>query len=118
MNKSTLRLAVIVLTVITALIHLFLGVISLTGGDMMFGVLFLLNGIGYLVLMAGVVTDSVPILSDNKPLAHYALIAFALVTIIAYLVINGFDFGAMGIISKVDELLLIIATWLHLNASE
>ena len=116
MNKQTLRLAVIILTLITAAIHLLLGVGSLTGGDTMFGVLFLLNGIGFLVLMGGVVTNSVPVLSENKSLAHYGLMAFALITIIAYVVINGFDFGAMGIISKVDEVLLIIATYLHLNA--
>jgi hypothetical protein len=47
MNTSTLRLAIAVLTVITALVHLGLAIV-LTGTMQ---IMFILNGIGFLVLL-------------------------------------------------------------------
>ena len=119
MNRSTLRWAIIVLTLVTAVVHLALGIGSLVEGNLFpFGVLFPLNFVGYIVLMGGVVTELVPILSQNKQLAHYALLVYTALTFVLYFVFNGFTFGAAAIVSKVAELLLIVATFMHMNATQ
>ena len=121
MSKSTLRIAVIALTLITAVIHLFLAVTSFGDPTMQtLSVLWLLNSIGYVVLLGGVLGIT-PILGENKNLAHYALMGFAAITIVAYFlmsgVLSGEPIGVLGPVDKVDEVLLIVATYLHLNKS-
>src|SRR5687767_698537 len=115
MNRSTLRWAVIVLTVITAAIHLFLGVTNISNPDMVpLNYLFILNSIGYITLLLGVL-GKLPFLPSN--LSHYLLMAFAAVTIAAWVFMSG-DFGnTLALITKVVEVLLIIATFLHLRAA-
>jgi hypothetical protein len=116
---SMLSVLVIIFGLVTAAIHLFLGIGDLSGGGLMFGILFILNAIGYAVLVAGVVTDKVPVLSGNKALAHWALIGFAALTFVLYFlmsgVLNGQPAGTAAIITKVDEVLLIVVTFLHLR---
>lgn len=117
MSRSNLRIAIIVLTIITALIHLALGVSYLGDATLRtLGILFILNCIGYLVLLASLFTKSVPFLSERSDLSHYLLIGFATVTIIAFFVINKLDIGVMSGITKLDEVLLVIATYMHLRA--
>lgn len=118
MNRSTLRIAIIVLTLITAGVHLAFGLAGLFGGDLGgFTIPFVLNGLGYLSLLAALFMD-VPFFRDNRPLAHWLLIGFAALTLILYFVFNGFsNFGPAAIITKGAELLLIIATYMHLRAA-
>lgn len=120
MGRSTLRIVIIIVTTITALVHLALGAAGIAGGEAgPLNIAFVLNGIGYFVLLAGVFTAMVPVLSGNKGLAHYALIAFTAVTFVLYFVFNGFShLGAAAIVSKLAELLLVITAFLHLNAAE
>jgi hypothetical protein len=116
-DRSTLRIAIIVLTLITAIVHLALAVMDLTGGHA--GGLtyaFIANGIGYLALLAALFMD-VPYFRDHRDIAHWLLIAFAAVTLIGFFVVNGFSFGPAAIIAKVAEVLLIIATFLHMRAA-
>jgi hypothetical protein len=120
MSKSTLRWAVIVLTVITALIHLAIGLGAVTTGQMQtLGILWLLNFAGYSVLLGGFLGVT-PVLKDNKTLTHYALMGFAAVTIVAYVlmsgILNGEPITPFAIIDKVDEVLLIVATYMHMRA--
>jgi len=99
------QLGIIVLTAVTALIHLFLGFSSL--GDGFFGILFLLNGLGYLALLAGLFF--IPQLAGQRPLIRWALLAFTAVTFVLYFVFNWPDvWGVVGIITKAVELVLII----------
>lgn len=119
MTKSNLRLAIIITTVLTAVIHLYLGVIQVLGG-MMGGIIFLLNAGGFsglLALFMGWLPFKVPMLSDNKTNLHYAFMGFSAVTIVAYFVVNG---GAafmnpVGLFTKAVEVVLIVALWLHLQ---
>jgi hypothetical protein len=114
MSKSSLRIAVIALTLVTSIVHLYLGVSSLGDNSMRtLTILWLLNGVGWLVLLGGVLGIT-PILKNYNTLSHYALIAFAAATIIAWFVM-GDRTEIFGIVTKVIEILLIIATYMHLR---
>lgn len=117
MNRSTLRIAIIVLTLITAGVHLALGLAGVFGEPDMLSYAFVLNGLGYLSLLAALFMN-IPFFRDNRPLAHWLLMGFAALTFILYFVFNGFTFGPSAIIAKGAELLLIIATFLHLRATD
>jgi hypothetical protein len=91
-----LSLVMIELTLTTAVIHLTLG-----------GTIFLLNGIGYLVLASGIAASAVPItfVQRLRWLPRIGLAGFALVTIGAYLVIG--PYFLLGWITKAIELAII-----------
>lgn len=110
MNLPTLRVAIVVLTVATAGIHL---VLSATAGLM-----FALNGLGYLALLAAVLVP-LPFLAGRQALVHYAFMAYTAVTIVAYFAVNGGEAfsNPLGLATKVVEVLLIAALWFHLQRS-
>lgn len=120
MKRSTLRVVIIVLAAITAIVHLALGVASIVSGQgVAFGIVFVLNGVGYFALLAALFSPGVPVFGDNRAAAHYLMIFYTGLTFVLFFVFNGFsDFGPAAIVSKLAELLLIIATALHLNAAE
>lgn len=91
-----LSLVMIELTLATAAIHLTLG-----------GTIFLLNGLGYLVLAASVAASALPIKFVHRLrwLPRIGLAGFALVTIGAYLVIG--PYFLLGWITKAIELAII-----------
>jgi hypothetical protein len=103
-NRSFLRGAIIVLSVITAVIHFTR--VPFTG------IPFLLNGLGFLVLAAAVVFEP-SFLAGRQRLAQYALMAFTVVTILAWVAIGDKSLpdGLIGYISKIDELLLLAAVF-------
>jgi hypothetical protein len=132
---GTLQIVIIVLAVITALIHLQRGIGFLGGGPpggarpggqggpppgggaggggfnimallpIPMPYLFLLNGIGYLVLAGALY---LPQLRQHQPLIRWLLIAFAAVTIIMYFAIAGLRFNPVGYLTKAVEVALII----------
>jgi hypothetical protein len=98
------RYAIVALTVITALIHLGLGISPLNP-------LFLLNGIGYLVLIVALYFISQ--LAGQRSLIRWVLLAFTAITFVLYFAFNWPDiWGAIGLIDKAIELILIILLWL------
>jgi hypothetical protein len=112
MNQSVkmngLRWGVVGLTVITAVIHLFLGI---TADMPMFLVLFILNGIGYLALIAALYF--LKMFAPNRSLIRWALLGFTAVTVILYFVFNWPDvWGPIGLFDKAVELVLIILLWM------
>ena len=96
---SPRKLAIIILTVATAIIHLGLAFNAMSMGDMTTVVMFLLNGIGYLVLLAAYYLP-LPIARDYPRLVRWAFIAFAAVTIIGWVA-----FGARNTIAYIDKLI-------------
>jgi hypothetical protein len=115
-----LRVALIVLTLVTAVNHLFIGSNTLTEPDRsLLAILFVLNGIGFLVLLASILTRFVPILSNHKRPAHYAMMAYTIATIAAYVLVSGILSGEppmpIAVMTKVDEGLLVAVTYLHLR---
>lgn len=78
-------------------------------------ILFVLNGIGYLALLA-LLTLPIPYLREHPSITHWALIGYAALTFALYFVVNGFGRflgNPLAIVSKVAELLLILCTFLH-----
>ena len=115
MNRSTLRTSIIILGLITALVHLVLlniGYLRETGRP---DILFTLNGLGYLGLLGAFVLNP-GFLGGQRRLVHYAFMAFAGITILAFLAKGGTGFAGrpfdpVGWATKLDEVLLILALW-------
>jgi len=67
--------------------------------------LFLLNGIGYLVLVTALY---LPQLRQYQPIVRWLLIAFTALTVIMYFAITGLRFNPVGMFTKAVEIVLII----------
>ncbi len=107
MSDRNTRLIIALLTLFTAAVHLV--VLNLNGLHPEFA----LNGLGYLGLL-GALWFRFP--AGQQRLLHYAYIAFALVTIIAYFYVNAsVGFGVLGLATKAVEVLLIVFLWLDLK---
>lgn len=96
---NTIKAGIILLTLVTALVH-----ISLLFPD----VLFILNGLGYLSLLAAY-TLPLPFIRENRGLVRWVFIGYTAITIIAWLAIGdkSWPSGALGYITKIAELTLI-----------
>ena len=110
MNRSTLRAAILILGLFTALVHLYLNV-----RIGRFDPAFTGNGIVYLALL-GAFFFNPPFLRGREKLLHYVFMGFAALTIVAYFVISEQRFtNVLGLITKADEALLIAALWMDLR---
>jgi hypothetical protein len=104
MNRSTLRYAIIALTLATAGVHL-----VLAGGA---GPMFIVNGLGYIALMVAYLKlVSLPFLAGREKLIFYAYIAYTAVTILGWVAIG--TRNTIGYADKIIEILLIAALWQH-----
>lgn len=117
---GALQIAICVLAVATAVVHLYLGVIThvmvatqpeataAAGGAAalgFFAALFYLDGLAYLVLTAALYH---PAFARFRRLTRWALIALTAATIVAYFVLIQGMYDVMGILDKVAELVLIV----------
>jgi hypothetical protein len=112
MNRSTYRTVIIVTAVITGLIHLvLLNVLTMQakGG---IDLLFTLNGIGFLGLTAALFAE-IPFLKEYEKWVIYSFIAFTLATIIAWITFG--ERSTLGYLTKLDELILLVALGLYLR---
>lgn len=122
MSKSTVRTVIIVTGLFTAIVHLIvlnIGFIQELGRP---DLLFTLNGLGYLGLLALFFLEPVFLL-EQWDFLHYIFMAFAVVTIIAFFILGGTGFGGtqvdpLGYATKLDELILIVALWIHKGMDE
>ena len=112
MSESFLRWVIIVATVVTAAVHMVLGISGILNADAFFGIVFPLNGLGYLALLAALFLN-VPLLAERRNLIRYAMIAYTALTFVLYFVFNGFTFGPAAIVAKLAELILIVALLAH-----
>ncbi len=96
-SASSLRLGIIFLTLATAILHLFLGV---TAGIF----LFVLNGLGYLALLAALYLPIRP-LEPYRNTTRWVLLGYTALTLVLWLIVG--ERNAAGYIDKVVELLLI-----------
>jgi hypothetical protein len=115
MSKSTLRIAIIILTLATAAIHLYL---NFNQGSFQFQPGFTLNALGYLALMVLFFKwINLPFLQGSGKMIWYVYMGYTAVTVILYFLINipgGTAFtNVVGLVDKVIEVLLIGALWLH-----
>jgi hypothetical protein len=117
MSQRTLRIAILVLGLFTAIVHLI--VLPLLGGffplsDLDY--LFLLNGAGYFVLLTVFFTN--PQFDRGRtPLLHYAFMGYALATIIAWFLLGDMS-DKLAWVTKLDEVLLIVALFLDMRAEQ
>jgi hypothetical protein len=133
---GALQIAIIVLVVITALVHLQRGIGMLAGGfgdgasrglppgggagrpaggplggfnmfqylPLPLPILFLINGISYLVLGTALY---LPALQRYRGIVRWLLIIFAATTFVLYFLFNGFRLSPIAVIDKIAELSLI-----------
>jgi hypothetical protein len=101
-----LGVGIFLLTLATAVIHLYLAFTAIPYFGLNFGVvLFILNGLGYLGLLA-VLQLPIPQLARFRSAARWALVAFAAVTIVLFFVMAPlYDF--IGYVDKAIEVALI-----------
>jgi hypothetical protein len=115
-----LQIAICVLALATAVVHIYLGVITnvmvatqpeataAAGGAAalgFFAALFYLDGLGYIVLTAALYH---PAFARFRRLIRWALIALTAATIVAYFALIGGHFDALGIVNKINEVALIV----------
>jgi hypothetical protein len=102
------------LTIFTAVVHLFLGInggLSLDPSDGL-NILFVLNGMGYLYLLIAVFWTP-NFLKEQNPLLRRIFIVYVLMTIILYFIVNGVNglTSPLGMFTKAVEVLLLIGLW-------
>ncbi len=117
MNRSTLRAAIAILTLVTVVIHFALVPPMAQALGVGATVPFILNGVGYLVLLAAWWLRPA-FLAGRHQLVTYAFMAFTAVTIVAYFAVNqGASFSnPIGLVDKVVEVLLIAALWMDMRS--
>ena len=103
MSKQMLRYAILLFGLITGVIHTI--VLPLMGFEWL---LMPLNGLGFIVLTGLVFLDPA-FLSGQRKLILYLFLAYTIITIVGYFVVNSAPFDFVGIITKVDEVLLLVA---------
>src|SRR5689334_20002569 len=117
---GALQIAICVLALATAAVHIYLGVIThvmvvtqpeataAAGGAAslgLFAALFYLDGLGYLVLTAALY---LPAFARFRRLTRWALIALTAATIVAYFALIQGQYDAIGILDKIAEVMLIV----------
>jgi hypothetical protein len=105
--KLALGVGIFLLTLATALIHLVLAFTAIPYFGLNIGiVLFILNGLGYLGLL-GALQLPIPQLRRFRSLARWALVGFATLTIVLWVIIAPvYDF--IGYTDKAIEIALIV----------
>jgi hypothetical protein len=102
-----LRVGIFLLTLATALIHLYLALSAIPYYGLNFGVmLFILNGLGYLGLLA-VLQLPIPQLARFRSAARWTLVAYAALTIVLFFVMAPF-YDFIGYLDKAIEVALIV----------
>jgi hypothetical protein len=104
--NGPLRIGVIVLTIGTAVIHLYLGLQGFP--------LFILNGLGYLALLAAL-TLPIPRISDYRSLTRWVLAGYTTLTILLWILVGART--PIGFADKIIELALVALLLLEARRS-
>lgn len=110
MNRASIKTSIVVLTAITASIHLVVLNVLYYQSNGSIDLLFTLNGIGYFVLLAAFL-GKLPFVAGKDKLIHFTFIGFTLATILAFFAFGGS--GTLGYFTKLIEVLLVIALIRH-----
>jgi hypothetical protein len=103
---TAIRISVVVLTMMAAIVHL-----SLLFPDPV----FILNGIGYLTLLAGLYLP-VPRLVPHRRVVRWALVGYATLTIVAWVAIG--ERTLLGYSTTVGEVALVVLLLLEARRSD
>ena len=112
------QIAIVLLTIATAVIHLSLAFNAFGIGDMTTTIMFGLNGLGYLALVAAYYLP-VQFFQRYHHLVRWAFIVFTAVTILGWVAIGDKSWpgGAVGYLTKVVELVLVVLLFTDKNRS-
>jgi hypothetical protein len=91
-----LRVGVIALTIGTAMIHLYLGLQGFP--------LFILNGLGYLTLLAALTLPK-PCISGYRSLTRWVLVGYTTLTIFLWILVGARN--SIGYADKIIEIVLV-----------
>ena len=103
---AVLQMVIIALVVVTALIHLTRGLLIGPPSLRPFPLLFYLNFVGYIVLVAALYF--VPALLRYQRAIRWTLIVYAAITIIAWFLLTGGRANVLAYIDKPVEIALIV----------
>lgn len=106
-QMSPAKYGIIALACVTAVIHFFLG-----------NLLFILNGVGYLILLALFILP--PFTPWREP-ARWVMVAYAGFTIAAYFFVHrdgSWQMDGLGVLTKVIEIILVLALIYDFQNSE
>ena len=104
--KLGLGVGIFLLTLATAVIHLFLAFTAIPYYGLNFGImLFILNGLGYLGLLA-VLQLPIPQLARFRSAARWVLVAYAALTIVLFFIMAPV-YELIGYVDKAIEVALI-----------
>jgi hypothetical protein len=103
---GTKHTVIVVLTLATALVHLYL-FISLGAPYISSNLMFLLNSLGYLALLAAYF---LPFAQPYHGLVRWVFMGFIAVTIVAWLVL-GDKTWLLGYVTKLIEIVLLALLW-------
>ncbi len=98
-DLGLLQIGIIVLTLATALVHFTLVFPS---------VLFILNGLGYLALLAALYLP-IPQLSSYRRLVRWALLGYTALTVVLWVIMG--SRGPLAYVDKAIEVVLIVLLW-------
>jgi hypothetical protein len=105
-RSSALKIGIVLLTLATAGIHLFLALRA--APDMMTVIPFTLNFVGYIALLAALYLP-LPFARTHRKLVRYAFIAYTVVTIVLWVALGMANpVPYIGYIDKAIEVLLVI----------
>src|SRR5829696_2760545 len=104
---GALRIGIILLTFGTALIHLYLGLKGFP--------LFVLNGLGYLGLLAALILP-IPRISEYRNLVRWVLVGYTALTILLWILVGARN--SIGYTDKVMELVLVVLLVLDARRSQ
>lgn len=96
MKLTPYRIAIIGLTLATALIHIFLRF-----------PIMILNGLGYLAFLVAYLAP-LPIAQQNHRLVKIGFIVYTVITILAWVAIGSNPPTTLGLITKIIEVLLVV----------
>jgi hypothetical protein len=105
-----LQIAIIALVIATAAVHLYLAFVVMPATTGSVDPLFLLNALGYLVLVAGLYLP-LGFLARWRRLMRWLLLGFTLLTVLAWFVLTQFlgtERTTLGWVDKCIEIALIV----------
>ena len=107
------QIGIVLLTLVTAAVHLIILNIMMVNLKGSIDLLFTLNGLGYLALLVAYFIP-VPVAQKNHNLVRWVYMGFAILTILAW-VAMGTKSGpgaSLGYFTKIVELALVVLLWL------
>lgn len=113
---SRIRAIIVVTGLFTAIVHLVVLNIDFIEEYGRPDPLFTLNGLGYLALLAAYFWKT-PVLEQRRGLVRWAFIAYTAVTILAWVAV-GERQGSLPYLTKLDEVILILALWMDGRAAK